>query len=102
MRRRAFALIELLVVIATLAAILFPVFAQAKGAARRSTGVAHVKQQNLACVTYSDDAYPLDNVNDWGGLSEPMSGFHPGGAAELASRIAVCALFRLAALRPKE
>ena len=54
----AFTLIELLVVIAIiaiLAAILFPVFAQAKESAKKTVGVAHVKQMNLACVMYSAD-----------------------------------------------
>lgn len=64
-RIRAFTLIELLVVIAIiaiLAAILFPVFAQAKEAAKKSVGIAHMKQMNLACIMYSgdyDDVYPL-------------------------------------------
>jgi len=63
----AFTLIELLVVIAIiaiLAAILFPVFAQAKEAAKKTTGVAHIKQMNLSCVMYSgdfDDVFPLTN-----------------------------------------
>lgn len=69
-RSRAFTLIELLVVIAIiaiLAAILFPVFAQAKEAAKKSVGVAHTKQMNLACIMYSadyDDNLPLGNIAD--------------------------------------
>src|SRR5688500_16629189 len=69
-RSRAFTLIELLVVIAIiaiLAAILFPVFAQAKEAAKKSVGVAHTKQMDLACIMYAadfDDALPLANVAD--------------------------------------
>src|SRR5271163_3759645 len=60
---RAFTLIELLVVIAIiaiLAAILFPVFAQAKDAAKKSVGLSNVKQIDLAYLMYSndyDDAY---------------------------------------------
>ncbi len=62
--RRAFTLIELLVVIAIiaiLAAILFPVFAQAKAAAKQSVCLSNVKQMNLAIVQYgsdNDDLYP--------------------------------------------
>src|ERR1700722_7949031 len=55
---RAFTLIELLVVIAIiaiLAAILFPVFAQAKDAAKKTSGLSEVKQINLAYILYSND-----------------------------------------------
>jgi len=63
--RKAFTLIELLVVIAIiaiLAAILFPVFAQAKVAAKKSVAVSHSKQLGLAGMMYSvdyDDVLPL-------------------------------------------
>jgi prepilin-type N-terminal cleavage/methylation domain-containing protein len=63
--RRAFTLIELLVVIAIiaiLAAILFPVFAQAKTAAKATAGVSNVKQMGTAIVLYQndyDDNFPL-------------------------------------------
>jgi prepilin-type N-terminal cleavage/methylation domain-containing protein/prepilin-type processing-associated H-X9-DG protein len=56
--RRAFTLIELLVVIAIiaiLAAILFPVFAQAKEAAKKTTCLSQSKQQNLAVQMYMGD-----------------------------------------------
>jgi prepilin-type N-terminal cleavage/methylation domain-containing protein len=65
MRNRAFTLIELLVVIAIiaiLAAILFPVFAQAKEAAKKTTGVSNMKQIGLAFNIYSadyDDTMPM-------------------------------------------
>ncbi len=58
MTRRAFTLIELLVVIAIiaiLAAILFPVFAQAKEAAKKISGVAQAKQMGTAFILYSTD-----------------------------------------------
>lgn len=57
-RRLAFTLIELLVVIAIiaiLAAILFPVFAQAKVAAKKATALSDVKQLNLAQIMYQND-----------------------------------------------
>lgn len=56
--RKAFTLIELLVVIAIiaiLAAILFPVFAQAKMAAKKTADLNNVKQQSLASLMYSGD-----------------------------------------------
>lgn len=58
-RSRAFTLIELLVVIAIiaiLAAILFPVFAQAKAAAKQTSCISNVKQMNLGMVMYSTDS----------------------------------------------
>ncbi len=61
--RKAFTLIELLVVIAIiaiLAAILFPVFAQAKLAAKKTVGISNSKQINLAAQMYAgdyDDSY---------------------------------------------
>ena len=62
--RKAFTLIELLVVIAIiaiLAAILFPVFAQAKASAKQSVCLANLKQIGLAVSLYQgdqDDAFP--------------------------------------------
>jgi prepilin-type N-terminal cleavage/methylation domain-containing protein/prepilin-type processing-associated H-X9-DG protein len=56
--KRAFTLIELLVVIAIiaiLAAILFPVFAQAKAAAKKTTAVSNLKQINLGYIMYEND-----------------------------------------------
>jgi len=58
-RRKAFTLIELLVVIAIiaiLAAILFPVFAQAKMAAKKTSDLSNLKQNMLAALMYSNDA----------------------------------------------
>ncbi len=64
MARRAFTLIELLVVIAIiaiLAAILFPVFAQAKLQAKKAASISNQKQMGLSLLMYtndSDDLYP--------------------------------------------
>jgi len=65
MHRKAFTLIELLVVIAIiaiLAAILFPVFAQAKTAAKKTTSISNLKQVELAEKMYQadyDDYIPI-------------------------------------------
>src|SRR5262245_19113292 len=65
MRRRAFTLIELLVVIAIiaiLAAILFPVFAQARDKARAASCMRNNKQFGTAAMMYVpdyDELYPL-------------------------------------------
>jgi len=57
-KQTAFTLIELLVVIAIiaiLAAILFPVFAQAKEAAKKTTCLSNKKQVATGCLLYSGD-----------------------------------------------
>lgn len=86
--RRAFTLIELLVVIAIiaiLAAILFPVFAQAKEAAKDTAALNNAKQNGLASLMYStdfDDLFPLcfgaNNLpngtgqwDGWQGIAQP-------------------------------
>ncbi|MHB1458769.1 MAG: prepilin-type N-terminal cleavage/methylation domain-containing protein [Armatimonadota bacterium] len=64
MKRKGFTLIELLVVIAIiaiLAAILFPVFAQAKQKAQQTTCQSNLKQLSLSFSMYADsnnDTYP--------------------------------------------
>jgi prepilin-type N-terminal cleavage/methylation domain-containing protein len=64
MKTKAFTLIELLVVIAIiaiLAAILFPVFAQAKAAAKKTQVLSNTKQAATSLMIYTadaDDNYP--------------------------------------------
>ncbi|MEZ0324848.1 MAG: prepilin-type N-terminal cleavage/methylation domain-containing protein [Fimbriimonas sp.] len=83
--RRAFTLIELLVVIAIialLAAILFPVFARAKEAAKKANCLSNIRQIGMATAMYATDndgAYPqtkqssanpeFDDIA--GGIEEP-------------------------------
>jgi prepilin-type N-terminal cleavage/methylation domain-containing protein len=58
MNKKAFTLIELLVVIAIiaiLAAILFPVFAQAKLAAKKTASLSNVKELGLAEIMYQNE-----------------------------------------------
>ena len=69
--KKAFTLIELLVVIAIiaiLAAILFPVFAQAKAAAKKTASLSNVKQTALGSLMYAgdaDDNFSFGSGNDW-------------------------------------
>src|SRR5579875_561507 len=64
---KAFTLIELLVVIAIiaiLAAILFPVFAQAREKARQTTCISNEKQMGLGILQYTqdyDEQFPFDH-----------------------------------------
>jgi prepilin-type N-terminal cleavage/methylation domain-containing protein/prepilin-type processing-associated H-X9-DG protein len=67
LKRNGFTLIELLVVIAIiaiLAALLFPVFAQARAKARAVTCTSNLKQIGLALAMYRQD-YDETNVNQW-------------------------------------
>src|SRR5437868_4159088 len=75
-RSKGFTLIELLVVIAIiaiLAAILFPVFAQAREKARAITCVSNLKQIALATLMYSQD-YDEKYFSGWGSGGGPEPG----------------------------
>src|SRR5258708_12714556 len=66
--RRGFTLIELLVVIAIiaiLAAILFPVFAQARESARKISCLSNCKQMGLAAMMYVQDYDEMYPCNSW-------------------------------------
>lgn len=75
--KKAFTLIELLVVIAIiaiLAAILFPVFAQARTAAKKTQDLSNLRQIGIAFLMYStdnDDRLPLTTFT--GGVRTPKN-----------------------------
>ena len=77
--RNAFTLIELLVVIAILAilaALLFPVFAQARAKARQAACASNFKQQSLAIFLYQhdyDELMPLSYSGDGTDNSPPVT-----------------------------
>ena len=92
--KKAFTLIELLVVIAIiaiLAAILFPVFAQAKEAAKKTAMLSNVKQTGTASQIYmgdNDDLFPMAQGNfdgtQWltGYVHDTPSDWYPGVSAK--------------------
>ncbi|MCW3100343.1 MAG: prepilin-type N-terminal cleavage/methylation domain [Chthonomonadaceae bacterium] len=77
-RRSGFTLIELLVVIAIiaiLAAILFPVFAQAREKARQTSCLSNFKQGALGIMMYTQDYDETMVMADSGGIGLPGWGF---------------------------
>src|SRR6266568_2256491 len=80
---RGFTLIELLVVIAIiaiLAAILFPVFAQARDKARSTACLSNTKQMALAFAMYTNDYDELmvkDYYGDWSPCCAARGGHWP-------------------------
>ncbi|MBN9500169.1 MAG: prepilin-type N-terminal cleavage/methylation domain-containing protein, partial [Armatimonadetes bacterium] len=80
MKRRAFTLIELLVVIAIiaiLAAILFPVFAQAKVAAKKTQAISNFKQAGVAVAMYTTDYDGTFMLSNSGSINGPGWGYGP-------------------------
>lgn len=78
--RFAFTLIELLVVIAIiaiLAAILFPVFAQARTKARQAADLSNLKQMGTALLMYSQDFD--ESMVPWNVSGTPGDGCAKGG-----------------------
>jgi prepilin-type N-terminal cleavage/methylation domain-containing protein/prepilin-type processing-associated H-X9-DG protein len=74
--RAGFTLIELLVVIAIiaiLAAILFPVFAQARSKARQITGTSNIKELALSILMYSQDYDEKFPRTGYGGVCGPSA-----------------------------
>lgn len=92
-KNRAFTLIELLVVIAIiaiLAAILFPVFAQAKAAAKKVSSLSNTKNIGLGIIIYNtdnDDVLPMlqyvmvtpTNPYDWWGWPRMVNPYIKNG-----------------------
>src|SRR3984957_17191913 len=82
--RRAFTLIELLVVItiiAILAAVLFPVFAQAKLAAKKTICLSNWKQIDTAMIMYRGDydcRYARTQTSDGPGVPGYISWWSTG------------------------
>jgi prepilin-type N-terminal cleavage/methylation domain-containing protein len=114
MRKKAFTLIELLVVIAIiaiLAAILFPVFAQAKEAAKKTTTLSNFKQTALAFNIYAtdaDDTFPLQAGSDSGNSGQMRwcfqhrvpAGWQANGVHNTPVRIAEDSQFPLSSVLP--
>ncbi|MEQ1830844.1 MAG: prepilin-type N-terminal cleavage/methylation domain-containing protein [Pirellula sp.] len=85
MLKRAFTLIELLVVIAIiaiLAAILFPVFAKAKEAAKKASCLSNSKQMSIALFLYAGDSDDTLCQTSWESVLTPQAN-NPGGTYQI-------------------
>jgi len=85
--RHGFTLIELLVVIAIiaiLAAILFPVFAQAKAAAKKTNSLSNQKQIGLAAMMYAGDYEDILPETGWDGPCQRPTETHDGTSASVS------------------
>jgi len=83
--KRAFTLIELLVVIAIiaiLAAILFPVFAQAKAAAKKTQCLSNTKNIAMALFIYAGDSEDVMPQTSWES-SLTQQPFNPAGKYQI-------------------
>jgi prepilin-type N-terminal cleavage/methylation domain-containing protein/prepilin-type processing-associated H-X9-DG protein len=100
-RRRSrcgFTLIELLVVIAIiaiLAAILFPVFAQARAAARKAMCLSNMKQITMGTMMYVQDHDEMFANDDWGKsfwmfLSRPYTSMKASTPSKPGSNLYAC------------
>lgn len=112
-RKRGFTLIELLVVIAIiaiLAAILFPVFAQAKEAAKKTATLSQYKQVGTAINIYLadyDDIFPLGIAPDtalggWrvNGISAIPTGWTTLGNRHVEPRVSEESVYVLNSVQP--
>jgi prepilin-type N-terminal cleavage/methylation domain-containing protein/prepilin-type processing-associated H-X9-DG protein len=97
LRKRAFTLIELLVVIAIiaiLAAILFPVFAQAREKARQTSCLSNIKQTTLGTLMYIqdyDETFPINLYIGQNGAAPCMMTFYQQVAPyQKNSQVMIC------------
>jgi prepilin-type N-terminal cleavage/methylation domain-containing protein len=104
--KAAFTLIELLVVIAIiaiLAAILFPVFAQAKAAAKKTADLSNVKQMGTAAAMYSndfDDLNPQQCGKVYGSWGVGYGSFVPANLYSNSTWVAFSESYILNAMQP--
>ncbi len=95
---RGFTLIELLVVIAIiaiLAAILFPVFAQARAAARKAMCLSNMKQITTGTMMYVQDHDEMFAMRDWGKsfwmfLNRPYTSMRATSPSQPGSNLYAC------------
>src|SRR2546426_12101544 len=99
-RRKGFTLIELLVgiaIIAILAAILFPVFAQAREKARAASCLSNTKQIALAFFMYTQDYDETTPGGGYANFSFPDGSYHDETGAKSST---CCQYSALWVLRP--